>query len=307
MLKEITDKILTEKYRPNSFDNIVLEHKNLIKKAIKNSGEIPSFIFHSNKPGTGKTSCAKIIIKHLDCDYLLLNSSDERGIDTIRDKISLFSRTLALHSQTKKCIFLDESDALTKPAQDCLRNLMETYSSNCFFIFSCNDLSKIIEPIRSRCMVINFDNPNREDIYNKIQEICIAEQIKYQGDKLKKLADYYYPDIRSMILALQKAQIENKEVEIEENKFLEVWEIIKKKDISALYNVVYSGELDLLRFNGWLFQHIFKHYSLICAKLGDAKVAKIGLLLAEIEKSYVIGVNLPIVFLANMTELSLLL
>jgi len=298
------NRVFVEKYRPDSFDDIILEQKNLIENIIKSPKEIPHLIFHSNKPGTGKTSCAKLMIRLLDCDYLMLNSSDERGIDTIREKISIFSRTLSLTDDSKKCIFLDESEAMTKPAQDCLRNLMETYSDNCFFIFSCNDLGKIIEPIRSRCMVINFDKPNREQIFKRVNDICHLEEVEHNDDVLSKIVDYYYPDIRSVVMAIQKAKIEDKELCSEESEFLRVWEILQKKDIPSLYDLVYSGELDLLRFNNWLFQHLFNNYSVLSSKYGVEKIGKIGLLLAEVEKSYAIGVNIPIVFLANMTAIS---
>ena len=135
-LTPVQNAIYTEKYRPSSFDELIGDHKDIIQKYLDKPMEMPSFIFYSNSPGTGKTSMAKVIVKALKCDSEVINSSDERGIDVIREKVSLFARSMSSNDKTKKCVFMDEADGMLKAAQDSLRNLMETYASNCFFIFS---------------------------------------------------------------------------------------------------------------------------------------------------------------------------
>ena len=149
-------QIWTEAYRPQVFNDVIIDKKSLIENYLKEPNTIPSFLFSSAKPGTGKTTTAKIIAKTLKCDILSLNSSDERGIDTVRDKIKAFAESMSSLEGMKRCVFMDEADRSTSTAQDALKNIIETYSDNCFFIFTCNDISKITEPIRSRCVLINF-------------------------------------------------------------------------------------------------------------------------------------------------------
>jgi len=110
-MNELENLVWVEKYRPASFDDIILNDKKLLLDFLKNPETLPNFIFHSNKPGTGKTSCAKIICNYLNCDFRIINSSMERGIDIMREEVSLFARTVGMN-KVKKCVFLDESDGL---------------------------------------------------------------------------------------------------------------------------------------------------------------------------------------------------
>jgi DNA polymerase III delta prime subunit len=297
-MTELQTLIWIEKYRPAKFEDLILNKKDGLLKYLHNPKAMPSFIFYSSKPGTGKTSAAKIIIDYLKCDSLCINSSDERGIDTIRDKIKLFAGSLSL-SDGKRCVFLDEADGLTKQAQDSLRNLMETYSDNCFFIFSCNDIGKISEPIRSRCVGIDFETPNKADILNRLEYICEKEKIKTEEKVLILLIDSFYPDIRSIIVRLQQHKIDGLPINFDEKEFKAFLEAIKKKDVTYLYEKTYGG-FPIIEFNRWFFIYLFNHWKTI----GLDKTAKISLLLADTEKSWNLGTNLPIVFLSNIIEIS---
>ncbi|KKL86050.1 hypothetical protein LCGC14_1948620 [marine sediment metagenome] len=298
-MNKLKDLIWIEKYRPSTLSDVILSDEN--RKIIENNikGNIHSFIFYSNKPGTGKTTTAKAIINDLGCDYLLINSSDERGIDVIRDKIKSFSISLS-SSGTKRCIFLDEADGLTKIAQDSLRNLMEVHSDNCFFILSCNDLNKIIEPIQSRCIAVNFTNPNITEVEAKLTYILDKEELSINQD-IDKFISKFYPDIRSMIKRLQEIRLGRKENDTED--YEDLFKIVKFKKFETIKKIVYSGELDILDFNKWLFEYIFSNLE----KYGLEVTSKICNLLADTEKYSGFGVNLEVVFLANILEVSKLL
>lgn len=296
----LTNLIYTEKWRPNSFDDLILKDKEVLIKHLKENSSIPSFIFYSSRPGTGKTTAAKIISTNLNCDTLSLNSSDERGIDTIRDKIKLFAQSLSSNITSKRLVFCDESDGLTSQSQDCLRNLMETYSDNVFFIFSCNDINKIKEPIRSRCVVINFEAPDKQDILKRLEFICQSEEIEYDIEDLSKLVKYNYPDIRSMILAIQTAKIDKRSLSFQDENNVEFLSIIKKKDIATIYKKVYNSEVNIQNFNKWLWHYLYTYND----KFTYEQLRKISILLADTEKQWNLGVNLEIIFISNILQIA---
>ena len=300
-MSEITDRILVEKYRPGTFDELILEKKTEILKYLNNPKTIPSFIFFSNKPGTGKTSTAKLIAKILDSDILMINSSDDRGIDTIRERVRAFASSRSSNGN-KRCIFMDEGDGLTAAAQDSLRNLMETYSDNCFFIITCNRLNKITEPIQSRCVVINFERPDRAEILIHLEEVCTKEQIKFTTEGLERILKFYYPDIRSMIKLLNECKITGRQPDIAEVEFDEFWKQIKAKNISLVYQKAYDETFDVDAFVIWLFQYLFEK-----GKPEITTYSKIMYHLADYEKSSLLGVNREIVFVYNMLEIMKLL
>ena len=298
-MEDLRELIWVEKYRPSSFDDLILGDKNLLLKFLANPKTIPSFIFYSAKPGTGKTSTAKLVGKFLDCDVLLINSSDERGIDTIREKINLFARSLSSNEKVKRCVFLDEADGLTKQAQDSLRNLMEEYSDNCFFIFTANDISKIIEPVRSRCQLINFERPDANSIIARLLEITEAEKLNIPMDALSRLANDHYPDIRKMINSLQLWSANDGNVIDSQNINEEFLNMVLTKDVTGIYNAVYSNKVDMMSFNRWMFKWLFDNYKPTNAD----KCRRIASYLADTEKHWSLNCNLEIIFIANILEI----
>lgn len=302
-MTDLHNQLYVEKYRPSSFNDLIFDNKTIIVNNLKNPLTIPSFIFYSNHPGTGKTTTAKLIIKELGCDALFINSSDERGIETIREKITNFARSMSSNPSTKRCIFLDESDSLTKVAMDSLRATMEEFSSNCFFIFACNDVSKIIDPIQSRCVLINFEKPNKADITERLNYICEQEHITVTDKEIADLIQQHYPDIRSMVKVLQNAKIENKPITINQNGYIAFLKALTNNNIEYIYNVSYSSEFDVFAFNRWFFSHLFNNLHLY----PKDKAGEIALHLAEIEKGWEIGANVEIIFVANMLQIAKLL
>ncbi len=199
--KQGDNSLFVERYRPTKLvDYIGNEH---LKETIGNfieDGEIPHLLFYG-KAGTGKTTLAKLIINLIDCDELIINASDENGIEIIRNKIKNFASTVGFKGQ--KIIILDEADFLTYQAQATLRNLMETFSKHCRFILTCNYIEKISEPIRSRCQEFKIIPPTKKDIEIQVANILTKESIKYDIKDIEPIVNTFYPDIRKIINNVQ--------------------------------------------------------------------------------------------------------
>lgn len=291
----LANEIWVEKYRPTRIDDLILKEKATLKKFLGQPRSMPSFIFTSSSPGTGKTSTAKVIIKELSCDSMMINSSDERGIDTVRDKVSFFVKSLSTDG-SKRCVFMDEADGLTLPAQDSLRNLMETFSDNSFFIFSCNDVSKIQKPVVSRCTIMDFATPDKQEIKTKLEYICSQEKVAMASERLDTLIDMFYPDIRSMVKTLQEIKISGRELIVQDLTFIEFFNAIERKDFEYLRQKTYSGEFDYQGFNKWCFRFIGQNWK----EWGLERTSKALKLLADTEKNWQLGATLDVLFFANI-------
>ena len=190
-----------EKYRSPDLNTYVGNEN--IKKTIQqylDQNDIQNFIF-SGPAGTGKTTLAKLIVNNLDCDYIYINASDERGIDTIRDKVSGFASTASFKGI--KVVILDEADFITIQGQAALRNVIETYSRTTRFILTCNFVERIIDPLQSRCQVLKIVPPSKADIAKHIAGIIEQENVEYEIDDIKLLVNQFYPDLRKMLNTAQ--------------------------------------------------------------------------------------------------------
>jgi len=296
-MSELKNSIWIEKYRPQKIEDLILRNKKDIIKLLEDNDTIPNLLLVSNKPGTGKTSLAKLIIKMTNSDSITINASDERGIDTIRDRVKKFAGALSTNGK-RRCIFLDECEGMTRQAQDSLKSIIETYSDNSYFIFTANDSNKVIEPIRSRCVVIDFELPNKEAILTRLNYICEQEDLKTKEDDLQRLVDYSYPDIRSAVNTLQLWKISGK-IEFEEDRFLTFWTEIKAKNVEFIYAETYSGTFKILDYTKWMWEKLFDHYE----NYGLDKTAKIAGELAEVEKSCSLSANLEIIFVNAILQI----
>lgn len=201
------NKLWVEKYRPTKLEDIVISSTNrtILESCLKDKC-IPNFFFHG-KPGIGKTTLAKIIVKDmLLCQYIYINASDENGIDTVRTKINNFSVTKSIDGNIK-VVILDEVDGLTMDAQRALRNTMEEYSDYVRFILTANFSHRVIPAVQSRCQTLDM-TPSIDDYINRCEYILKSEQIKYNKEDLDQLRKYY-PDLRKCINEVQKNSTTN--------------------------------------------------------------------------------------------------
>jgi len=198
--------IWSEKYRPTTFEEYIGDTTK-IQEMIKEPMSMPNFLFVSRSPGTGKTTLAKVICTELGIpvqDVLIMNSSDERKIETIRGTVKEFVITKRSKDNLPKIVIFDEFDGMLAASQDALRFLMEQYSTNCKFILTANDMSKIIPPIRSRCVVQEMKDITHEDIHNRLIKICNTEGFTPGNESLLEIINIHYPDMRAMINHIQE-------------------------------------------------------------------------------------------------------
>lgn len=201
----IANNLWVEKYRPKTLNEIILDEKtkSFIKDCIQKK-TLPHLLLYG-KQGMGKTSLAKIIVNEIGCDHLYINASDTRGIDTVRDEVKNFLQLMPSNDNLQVLI-MDEFDGFTPDGMRALRNLMEEYSETNRFIFTCNDINRIIEPIRSRVYEINISNIPIKSCLERCLYILKTEKIELNDKNkeiLSKKIKNYFPDIRKIMFELQ--------------------------------------------------------------------------------------------------------
>jgi len=261
--EENNHSLWVEKYRPNKLEDYVgNEHLKAKVEGYLESGDVPHLLLYG-KAGTGKTTLAKLIVNSIECDYIIINASDENNVDTVRNKVKNFASSMGF--KPFKIIIMDEFDYMTPNAQAILRNLMETFSKHCRFILTCNYVEKVIEPIQSRCQSFQIVPPTKKDVAIQMSKILKAENIEFDVKDLVPIIDSAYPDIRKVINTCQlnsnkgklKVDVQNllendykmKVVDIlkssddKRNKYMKVRQAIidsKATDFSDLYTVLYD-------------------------------------------------------------------
>ena len=231
--EQVNHSLWVERYRPSKLEDYVgNEHlKNKVAGYIDN-GDIPHLLFFG-KAGTGKTTLAKLIIKAIECDYMIINASDENNVETVRNKVKNFASSMGFKKY--KIIILDEFDYMTPNAQAILRNLMETFSKHCRFILTCNYVEKIIDPIQSRCQTFQITPPTKKDVAIQMCKILKAESVEFDPKDLVPIIDSSYPDIRKIINTCQLNSLKGRlQVDVQnllENDYkMKVLDILKSKD-----------------------------------------------------------------------------
>jgi DNA polymerase III delta prime subunit len=227
------NSLWVEKYRPRKLSDYVgNEHLKSKVEGYLESGDVPHLLLYG-KAGTGKTTLAKLIVNSIDCDYMILNASDENNVDTVRTKVKNFASSMGF--KPFKIIILDEFDYMTANAQAILRNLMETFSQHCRFILTCNYVEKVIEPIQSRCQTFQIIPPTKKDVAVQISKILNLEEVKFEPKDLVPIIDSAYPDIRKVINTCQLNSIKG-ELRVDTQNLLEndykmkVLDILKSSD-----------------------------------------------------------------------------
>jgi DNA polymerase III delta prime subunit len=207
----MTDHFLyVEKYRPKKIDDCILpaDLKDYFRQVVA-QGDIQNMLL-CGSAGTGKTTVARALCEELNSDYIIINGSEESGIDVLRTKIKQFASTVSFSGNTK-VVILDEADYLNpNSTQPALRGFIEEFALNCRFIFTCNFKNRIIPPLHSRCTVIEFKIPNEEkpklaaNFFRRVTEILKIESIPFDNRVLAKVVEKYFPDFRRTLNELQR-------------------------------------------------------------------------------------------------------
>jgi replication factor C small subunit len=293
-----------EKYRPQSLEEYV--GNEMIKNKISDylsQGSIQNLLLHG-VAGTGKTTLAKLIANNLNCDLLYINASDERGIDTIRDKIIPFASSMGFGDI--KIVILDEADYITPQAQATLRNTMESFSGNTRFILTCNYLERIISPLQSRCQTLEIKPPSKKEVGIRCIDICEAEEAKWENDDmtvLKTIINAHYPDIRKIINTIQGSTVDG----IVKLDKASLKNDLNEQIINALSNKILLQEIrQILADSGSrefdsLFKALYDNLDKFTTKIGPAI-----LIIAKYQYEYTFVLEKEICVAAMLNELNYL-
>ena len=214
----MSDFIWVEKYRPQTIEECILpEATKKTFQSFLDKGEIPNMLL-AGPPGIGKTTVAKALCKELGVDVYVINGSDEgRFLDTVRNNAKNFASTVSFTSDAKhKVIIIDEADNTSNDVQLLLRAFIEEFAGNCRFIFTCNYKNKILEPLHSRCTVVEFGIRGKErqsiaaQFFKRLREILVAEGVEFDGKVLVELINKHFPDWRRVLNECQRYSVSGK-------------------------------------------------------------------------------------------------
>ena len=304
----MSEYLYVEKYRPHKIEDCILPDR--LKKVFQEyvtEGNIPNLML-TGTAGCGKTTVAKAMCEEIGCNFLFINSSDERGIDVLRTKIKGYASTVSL-TGGRKVIILDEADYLTPEAQAGLRGAIEEFSENCSFIFTCNFKARLIDALHSRCSVIDFALKGDEkakmaaQMFKRLSNILTEESITYDKDVLGKIVQRYFPDYRRTLNELQRystsgnidagvlSQVESV------RKLDDLIKALKDKDFSTMRKwVVNNSDIDQSR----IFRSIYDN---LCVYLKPESVPMAVVTLAKYQYQAAFVADQELNLVACLTEL----
>jgi DNA polymerase III delta prime subunit len=258
----------TEKYRPQTIEDCILPKR--LKEVFQqyaSQKQIPNLLL-TGSAGVGKTTVAKALCQEAGCDYLVINGSDESGIDTFRVKIKNYASSMSF-TGGRKVIIIDEADYLNpNSTQPALRNAIEEFASNCSFIFTCNYKNRIIEPLHSRCAVVEFGLKNGEkqkmalEFLKRTESILQSEKVEFDKKVVAELVTKHFPDFRRVINELQRySQLGKIDVgvlaQVADVSITEIVKYIKDKDFGAVRKWVATNEIDSTTFFRKLYDNLY--------------------------------------------------
>jgi len=302
------DFLWVEKYRPKSIEKTILPStlRETFQRFV-DQGNVPNLIL-TGKAGVGKTTVARAMLEELQCDYLIINGSMNGNIDTLRNEIKEFASSISF-TGTRKYVILDEADYLNpQSTQPALRNFMEEFSKNCGFILTCNYINRIIEPLHSRCSIINFkvekdDRPRlAADFYKLASIILELEGVPYDDKTLIEVVKKYFPDFRRTLNELQKYSATGKIdtgilVNFSEEKIKDLVQHLKKKSFTEVRKwVAENNDVD---------QTVFfrKLYDVVSESLKPTSIPQLVLTIAEYQYKAAFVADHEINILACLIEI----
>ena len=304
-----------EKYRPMKLSSIVNQKEVIgsLKSLLKNVSEIPHLMF-SGSAGVGKTTTALCLAREILGEYwkdytLELNASDERGINMVRDRVKKFARFSGLDTKIPfKLIILDEADEMTSDAQTALRRIIEDTAKYCRFILIANNISKIIEPLQSRCAVFKFTRISEKEVVSYLEEICKKEKIKFDEKGLKTIYSYSEGDMRHSINILQATAsigiVNESNVKISAG-------LTKTSDVGEILKLAMTGKLsdarnkmiELIKVYGMSESDFLKYLNEESYKIKTNRLSDILETIAKYDYRLIIGANSEIQLSALLAEL----
>jgi len=306
-MNQVNEFLWVEKYRPKAVSETILpaDLKATFQEFV-NAGSVPNLLF-TGRAGVGKTTVARAMLEELSCDYIVINGSINGNIDTLRNEIQRFASSLSLKGG-RKYVILDEADYLNaNSTQPALRNFMEEFSKNCGFILTCNFKNKIIEPLHSRCSVVDFrvskpDKPKLASLfYKRVVDILTAENIKFDSKAVAAVVEKYFPDFRRTLNELQRySSIGNIDVGILSNftdsKFKDLTALLKDKNFSGIRKWVGETDIDDAIFFRYLYDTASTH-------LQPSSVPQLVLILADYQYKSAFVTDKEINIVACLTEI----
>lgn len=295
-----------EKYRPRKLDDCILPDDQLKTfREFVATGEIPNMLL-CGSAGVGKTTIARAICEELGCDYIIINGSEESGIDVLRTKIREFASSVSFSGKTK-VVILDEADYLNpNSTQPALRAFIEEFANNCRFIFTCNFKNRIISPLHSRTAVIEFkltkaDRPKMAGRFMKrLTEILDTEGVQYDERVIAEVLKKHFPDYRRVLNELQRYSVSGA---IDEGILVNVQEVNMKELVSSL------KAKDFKKMRGWVVENIDNDPNLIFRKIYDTILdevkypSQLVLLLADYQYKAAFAANPEINLVACLAEI----
>ena len=297
-----------EQYRPKDVESCILPKnlKDTFSEFVQ-SGQVPNLVL-SGGSGVGKTTIAKAMIKELGATYMMINGSEESGIDVLRTKIKNFASTVSLHGG-RKYLILDEADYLNpQSTQPALRGFMEEFHKNCGFIFTCNYKNRLIEPLHSRCSVVDFVIPNSEkpkladQFLGRIVNILNEQNIEYDKRLIAEVINKHFPDWRRILNELQRYSVSGvidagMLVNIAEINIKELMQSMKNKEFTNVRKwVVNNLDNDSVRLLRRIYDNLY-------AYVEGSSIPHVVVVLGEYQYKAAFVADQEINMLACLTEI----